>query len=174
MIDNDTDEVFISVCTGMGGAHAADVGGSALTALERLASRVTMEIAERLRLAEAALEVFCEDEGGSILETSITEMVLLWEEARGARFIFTDEETWIIASGRAGLLTWFKEYGYDKYDNELWRRMEPEESLTINCDAAGNPDLIEDAGNNSPITKTVTQWLMEIQRSGLLCGTLEA
>jgi hypothetical protein len=165
MIDNDTDEVFTSVCSGMG-AHTQP-----LSSLEEQGSSEAHTIANRLKLAEAALDLLMSDEDLlSVIEyidQGIADALVSWENARGARFVFTDDMEHVIATGRGGLQKWFEEQGYAAAQCE-WRQLGPEEKLSIWCDADGIPAEVEDTGNQC-VERTIQGWLACVKQNGLLC-----
>jgi hypothetical protein len=98
------------------------------------------------------------------------EALLAWEKARGQRFIYTDGQDHVIASGRAGLNTWLVEQDFDSEQTD-WELVPMETPIAIACDAEGAPchrDDDEYAG--TPVTRTAEEWLKKVKEDGLLCS----
>jgi hypothetical protein len=155
MISDDTDGVFTSATR-------------PLSAEERQLAADANGIAQRLKLAEEVIiAVTGTIADGAVIEDDVMEALALWEEARGQRFIFTDECEDVIATGRGGLYRYFAENGYD-VDQTAWTEYEPTEVISIWCDADSIPAEVEGPGNKL-VEKTVAEWLQTVKRNGMLC-----
>jgi hypothetical protein len=157
--DNDSDEVFTSV-------RRMPMGNDAESYVRQTVSRM----AKRLELAEKVADMLVEHcasaDGFMLVEDSLEEALVAWEEARGLRFIYTDGQDHIIATGRGGLSRWLAEQGYDTSQSE-WELLQPDDKLSIQCDEDGEPC---DFDEGIPIEKTAKDWLEQIKTNGLLCS----
>jgi hypothetical protein len=131
----------------------------------------TMKLADRLKLAEAALQSVSDNEVAEGYYPSVETMHALaeWEKARGQRFIFTDGVEHVIASGRGGLDNYLTEFGYDS-DQESWQLVEPGTVIGIWCDETGTPGGVGDS-DCALVETTATEWLELMEEDGLLCST---
>jgi hypothetical protein len=114
----------------------------------------------------------CASADGFTADADTLEVALVaWEEARGARFIYSGMcGEYIIASGRGGLSKWLGEQGYDA-DQSEWELVPPETPITITCDAEGNPCSDDDPECvEEPVTRTAQGWLAQVKDNGPLCG----
>lgn len=161
--DNDSDEVFTSVRSQpMTSGNYND---------SYLPDYATLK--KRLELAEAVADMLVEDcaigEGFTTDADALEVALVAWEKARGARFVYTDDIEYIIASGRGGLAVWLVEQGYDAAQSD-WELVPPETPITIVCDKDGVPCAVEDNERvEVPTTCTAAEWLERVHQNGLLC-----
>lgn len=157
--DSDSDEV----CLGTVARPLAEI--TALNTVSRMMKR--LELAEKVcdRLVACIAYGSADFMDAEALEHTL----VAWEEARGSRFIYTDGNDHVIATGRGGLSRWLDEQGYDP-DQRLWDLVQPEATIAICCDKDGNICSTEDdARVEQPRTRTAQEWLAQVKENGLLC-----
>jgi hypothetical protein len=125
--------------------------------------RIRCELAEKV--ADMLVEHCAEADGFTADADTLEVALVAWEEARGARFIYTDGQDHVIASGRGGLSRWLVEQGFDA-DQSAWELLQPDDKLSIQCDDDGPCDFDE----GIPTEKTAKDWLEQIKTNGLLCS----
>lgn len=77
-----------------------------------------------------------------------------------ALHVFTNDYEWVIAADVADAKATYHEHnGGDPEDADEyeWERCDPAATMTIWCDADGNPDEVDGDGNDR-VTKTFAEW----------------
>jgi hypothetical protein len=88
---------------------------------------------------------------------------------RGMR-VFTNDCEWCVAESVEDVVRLMDEYGYGEQDPEAWGPMDDAETISIHCDADGDPTEPGGDDDAGVVTRTAAEWA-QLRGPGFLCTT---